>query len=93
MSSSQPKHQPSLPPFADIPKLITGNVINDDELVADEERDILGEASIAARLMITGGSPQEEARLDREDHALIKEAILLAAQNVVDENRQQTGIN
>ncbi|PHM64174.1 conjugative transfer ATPase [Xenorhabdus stockiae] len=46
----------------------------------DEQRDILGEMEIAARLMITGGEKKEEERLTRSDRGLIREAIMLAAQ-------------
>lgn len=76
---------PSLPPFSDITKLIT----NEEAGLLANERDILGEAEISARLMITGGDPDEERRLRKEDKALIKQAILLAAKTVVDAGRDQ----
>ncbi|MEM8194361.1 hypothetical protein Q4R76_16480, partial [Morganella morganii] len=44
-----------------------------------EERDILGELEIVARLMITGGEAKEEARLARADRGMMREAILTAA--------------
>ncbi|MDT1863023.1 hypothetical protein FPK50_28955, partial [Acinetobacter baumannii] len=54
----------------------------------DEERDILGELEIAARRMITGGEEKEEARLERADRGMMREAILAAAQQAWDEGRQ-----
>ncbi|MDC9589450.1 conjugative transfer ATPase [Xenorhabdus sp. XENO-10] len=54
----------------------------------DEQRDILGEMEIAARLMITGGEKKEEERLTRSDRGLIREAIMMAAQTSYAEGRQ-----
>ena len=45
----------------------------------DERRDYLGEMVIQARLMITGGEANEEARMSRADRYLIAQAILEAA--------------
>ena len=86
----------SLAPFADAEKLIepTANVktLKADDLEAsdehlasqteDEQRDILGEMEITARLMITGGEDKEDARLTRADRSAIRQCILNAAQNV-----------
>ncbi|WP_018608200.1 conjugative transfer ATPase [Uliginosibacterium gangwonense] len=44
-----------------------------------EKRDLLGEMIIAARLMITGGEPAEEAKMGRADRYLIAQAIIQAA--------------
>ncbi|KAI3479603.1 hypothetical protein L1887_58330 [Cichorium endivia] len=62
----------------------------DDEAVASrvDQRDVLGELEITARLMITGGEAKEEARLSRADRSLIRECILDAAQICVATNRQ-----
>ncbi|WP_426576190.1 conjugative transfer ATPase [Xenorhabdus stockiae] len=57
---------------ADIPET------EDAQEGGDEQRDILGEMEIAARLMITGGEKKEEERLTRSDRGLIREAIMLA---------------
>lgn len=54
----------------------------------DDQRDILGELEITARLMITGGEAKEEARLTRADRSLIRECILAAARLCVDAGRQ-----
>ncbi|PHM55878.1 conjugative transfer ATPase [Xenorhabdus sp. KK7.4] len=54
----------------------------------DEQRDILGEMEIAARLMITGGEKKEEERLTRSDRGLIREAIMLAAQTSYEAGHQ-----
>lgn len=44
-----------------------------------EQRDVLGELEITARLMITGGEEKEEARMTRADRSLIRQCILDAA--------------
>ncbi|GEM_PF-6048657 len=48
----------------------------------------LPEMEITARLMITGGELQEDARFTRSDRALIREAILHAARLTACEKRQ-----
>ncbi|ELI8126375.1 conjugative transfer ATPase [Yersinia enterocolitica] len=53
----------------------------------DEQRDVLGELEITARLMITGGEDKEEARMTRADRSLIRQCILEAAQRCVSEKR------
>ncbi|KVS36318.1 conjugal transfer protein [Burkholderia vietnamiensis] len=53
----------------------------------DEQRDVLGELEITARLMITGGEDKEEARMTRADRSLIRQCILDAAQRCVAEQR------
>ncbi|MNV32122.1 AAA-like domain protein [compost metagenome] len=78
----------SLAPFADARRLIEQpdqvaslSTEDLDEAVtdSDEQRDVLGELEITARLMITGGEAKEEARLTRADRSLIRECILDAA--------------
>lgn len=51
----------------------------DEEDDAVEKRDLLGEMLIAAMMMITGGEPDEVARMGRADRYLISRAIILAA--------------
>ncbi|WP_408581255.1 conjugative transfer ATPase [Burkholderia cepacia] len=53
----------------------------------DEQRDVLGELEITARLMITGGEDREEARMTRADRSLIRQCILDAAQHCVRDRR------
>lgn len=53
-----------------------------------EERNILGEMEITARLMITGGDPRDEAIFKRSDQRIIRDAIFRAAERAVTENRQ-----
>ena len=65
----------SLAPFADAHRLVRTL----DAQEADEQRDVLGELEITARLMITGGEDKEEARLSRADRSLIRQCILDAA--------------
>ncbi|NUT69389.1 conjugative transfer ATPase [Pseudomonas corrugata] len=88
----------SLAPFVDARRLVeTPEEIEtldadrlDDSttpLEGDEQRDVLGELEITARLMITGGEDKEEARLTRADRSLIRQSILDAAQCCVTDNR------
>jgi conjugative transfer ATPase len=88
----------SLAPFADAWRLVqtptevqTLDADSLDESPApvegDEQRDVLGELEITARLMITGGEDKEEARLTRADRSLIRQCILDAAQRCVSEQR------
>lgn len=53
----------------------------------DEQRDVLGELEIIARLMITGGEDKEEARMTRADRSLIRQCLLEAARHCVSERR------
>nr|BFE89565.1 hypothetical protein GCM10020185_01010 [Pseudomonas brassicacearum subsp. brassicacearum] len=88
----------SLAPFADAWRLVeqpdqmASLSIDewDDEVITsrEDQRDVLGELEITARLMITGGEAKEEARLSRADRSLIRECILDAAQTCVASGRQ-----
>ncbi|EBZ5771693.1 conjugative transfer ATPase [Salmonella enterica subsp. enterica serovar Redlands] len=85
----------TLPLFADAWRLVEQPVsadIPDDEDNAapdgDDQRDILGEMEITARLMITGGEAKEDARLTRPDRAMIRMAIINAAVTCDSEKRQ-----
>ncbi|EDT2963646.1 conjugative transfer ATPase [Salmonella enterica subsp. enterica] len=81
----------TLPLFADAWKLVEQAVsadIPDEEQDSDDQRDMLGEMEITARLMITGGEAREDARLTRPDRAMIRAAILQAAQICYQEKRQ-----
>lgn len=90
----------SLAPFADAWRLVaTPNQVQtldadalDEEAPppaadGDEQRDVLGELEITARLMITGGEDKEEARMTRADRSLIRQCILDAAQRCVADKR------
>ncbi|WP_423817541.1 conjugative transfer ATPase [Saezia sanguinis] len=57
----------------------TGRPVVDHRHDHDEQRDVLGELEITARLMITGGEDKEEARMTRADRSLIRQCILDAA--------------
>ncbi|MDM3339771.1 conjugative transfer ATPase [Citrobacter sp. Cb043] len=84
----------TLPLFADAWRLVESDVLlpeaddDDPEETDNEQRDLLGEMEITARLMITGGELKEDARLTRSDRALIREAILHAARLTAREKRQ-----
>jgi len=91
----------SLAPFADAWRLVTtpsevqtldADALDEDreapkENDGDEQRDVLGELEITARLMITGGEDKEEARMTRADRSLIRQCILDAAYRGVAEKR------
>lgn len=90
----------SLAPFADAARLVENpdqvKVLDAEDLEAsdahqesheDDQRDILGEMEIVARLMITGGETKEEDRLTRADRSAIRHCILNAAKHCVAEHR------
>ncbi|NWC00527.1 conjugative transfer ATPase [Pseudomonas gingeri] len=86
----------SLAPFADAYRLVDtpgqvmildAEALEDTGLTEDDERDVLGELEITARLMITGGEDKEEQRLTRADRSLIRQCILNAAHTCVDQHR------
>ncbi|EPZ6036714.1 conjugative transfer ATPase [Pseudomonas aeruginosa] len=88
----------SLAPFADAQRLVEtpsqvqtldADALDDEHAVAegDEQRDVLGELEITARLMITGGEDKEEARMTRADRSLIRQCILDAARLCVEAQR------
>ncbi|QXI31200.1 conjugative transfer ATPase [Pseudomonas vanderleydeniana] len=85
----------SLAPFADAHRLVdtptraplANHDAFDEPDNADDERDVLGELEITARLMITGGEEKEEQRLTRADRSLIRQGILNAARLCVSQDR------
>ncbi|WP_073668447.1 conjugative transfer ATPase [Pseudomonas aeruginosa] len=88
----------SLAPFADAQRLVEtpsqvqtldAEALEEDDAATDgdEQRDVLGELEITARLMITGGEDKEEARMTRADRSLIRQCILDAARLCVDAQR------
>jgi conjugative transfer ATPase len=91
----------SLAPFADAIRLVErpGDVrtLDVDALdeageplsTGDEQRDVLGELEIVARLMITGGEDKEEARMTRADRSLIRQCIADAAQQAEESARMR----
>ena len=88
----------SLAPFADAHRLVEtpsqvqtldADDLDEDDAASDgdEQRDVLGELEITARLMVTGGEEKEEARMSRADRSLIRQCILAAAQSCVAQQR------
>lgn len=71
--------------------ILGGTIAEEDEhdIEEDEERDLLGEMEISARIMITGGEQREDDRMTRPDRLTIRKAIYLAAQTVFDAGRDQ----
>ncbi|MFP1824528.1 conjugative transfer ATPase [Lonsdalea quercina] len=85
----------TLPVFADAWRLAEQNISADlpdsdeeEKQDDDDQRDILGEMEITARLMITGGEAREDARLTRPDRAMIRQAIINAATTSYGAGRQ-----
>ena len=72
-----------LPPFANATRLITDKTI-------DQERDLLGELSLIAQLMITGGEAKASDHFERSDWDSVGSAVQLAAKNTLDEGRDTT---
>ena len=86
----------SLAPFADARRLVDNpsevktldaEALDDDSTEQEDERDVLGELEITARLMITGGEDKEEQRLTRADRSLIRQSILDAARLCAQQQR------
>ena len=84
--SLKPGSGVTLPLFADAWRLLDAAVSaeipeeeDNAEQEGDDQRDILGEMEITARLMITGGEAREDARLTRPDRSMIRQAIIDAA--------------
>lgn len=93
----------SLAPFADAIRLVAAPdkvvTLDADDLEGsdahletkpeqdEDERDVLGEMEIVARLMITGGEEKEDARLTRADRSAIRHCILTAARTCFDARR------
>ncbi|MDE2049863.1 MAG: conjugative transfer ATPase [Gammaproteobacteria bacterium] len=85
----------TLAPFADAVRLVGASNDADelspdaesgaesDDSDANDQRDVLGELEITARLMITGGEDKEEARMTRADRSLIRQCIMDAARDCV----------
>jgi len=85
----------SLPPFALAQQLLIKKkpLSLSEEDIADEEdddRDLLGEMEIAARIMITGGDAKEAAALMRADRTIIRKAIIFGAEYSKYQGREQT---
>lgn len=96
--SLQPSSDVSLPPFSAAIKLLEKEEVSlkeedldeDEETdLEDENRDILGEMEIAARIMITGGEVREDEKMSRADRMMIRQAIIDAARAVRDDGRDQ----
>lgn len=92
----------SLAPFADARRLVDTpsrvytldvEALEDRAGIADDgsddaqQRDILGELEITARLMITGAEDREEARMTRADRSLLRQCILDAARECASRQR------
>ena len=85
--SLEPSSNVVLPLFAEAHKLLEMDVeidVDDDddenEGEGEEQRDLLAEMELTARLMITGGEAKEDDKMSRADRSAIRQAILLAAQ-------------
>ncbi len=83
------KHQVSLPPFKHA-QVLLNNDYQQTDLINTNHRDALGEMEIQARLMITGGQPNEEAKLRRDDLNIVRSALIEAAKRSKMDGREQT---
>lgn len=80
-----------LPPFPDAHLVLEASPelpTKDDEDNGDEKRDVLGEMEIAAKLMITGGEPEEVKNYTRSDRGMVRRALYETAQRCTNEQRQ-----
>lgn len=69
-----------LPPFANSERMLAEQIDLQGEPDADEEQiDFLGEMELAARLIITGADPLEEAKYTRSDRSTVRAALIGAA--------------
>jgi conjugative transfer ATPase len=53
----------------------------------EDKRDVMGELEITARLMITGGDPKDEEKFVKADKAVVRRALVAAAERCVREGR------
>ncbi len=79
----------AIPPFRQAQDLLTQE-FNQQEATSGNYRDLLGEMEIQARLMITGGQPNEENGLRRDDIDLIRNTLFDAARRSKLAGRRQT---
>ncbi|MBN6058675.1 conjugative transfer ATPase [Aggregatibacter actinomycetemcomitans] len=94
--SLEPSSDIVLPLFSEAHKLLEMDVtveVNDDdsdeeENSGEEQRDLLAEMELTARLMITGGEIKEDNKMSRADRSAIRQAILLAARKTAQEQRR-----
>ncbi|EBR5126751.1 TPA: conjugative transfer ATPase [Salmonella enterica subsp. enterica serovar Essen] len=91
--SLRPGSGVTLPLFSDAWRLVEQAIIDaeppeEEDGDSHDQRDVLGEMEITARLMITGGEAKEDARLTRPDRAMIRQAIIAAAHTCYQEKRQ-----
>ncbi|KAF0804395.1 conjugative transfer ATPase [Alloalcanivorax xenomutans] len=61
---------------------------SEDDAPEEDERDVLAEMELTARLMITGGDSKEEAEYRRADRRLVRDAIYRGAERSLAEGRQ-----
>ena len=69
-----------LPPFASSARMLDEDVDPSGDRTGDDDRvDVLGEMEAAARMIITGCDPREEARYSRQDRTWVRAALVDAA--------------
>ncbi|VTX60316.1 conjugative transfer ATPase [uncultured Aggregatibacter sp.] len=89
--SLEPSSNIALPLFSEAHRLLEMDVdleVRDDDdsdEEGEEQRDLLAEMELTARLMITGGEAKEDDKMSRADRSAIRQAILLAAEKTVQE--------
>ena len=89
--SLEPSSNIALPLFSEAHRLLEMDVeleVQDDDdsdEEGEEQRDLLAEMELTARLMITGGEAKEDDKMSRADRSAIRQAILLAAEKTAQE--------
>lgn len=89
--SLEPSSNIALPLFSEAHRLLEMDVdleVRDDDdsdEEGEEQRDLLAEMELTARLMITGGEAKEDDKMSRADRSAIRQAILLAAEKTAQE--------
>lgn len=70
-------------------KTLDAEALDDDGAEQEDERDVLGELEITARIMITCGEDKEEQRLTHTDRSLIRQSILDAARHCASQRHRR----
>ena len=89
--SLEPSSNIALPLFSEAHRLLEMDIDlevqddDDNEDEGEEQRDLLAEMELTARLMITGGEAKEDEKMSRADRSAIRQAILLAAEKTSQE--------
>ena len=82
--SLEPSSNIALPLFSEAHRLLEMDIDlevqddDDNEDEGEEQRDLLAEMELTARLMITGGEAKEDEKMSRADRSAIRQAIFIS---------------